>query len=762
MNKAITQGLVLMPPPFSAGLDLWSSADGLPGDGSYQGQANAAYVPSDQDFAGCLELQKTASVQKLRCFQAIPFQPGLYLRVTTRVKAVSGALPAVRIAGWAGNSSGGNVSAADQQGDLVQLTQYGTAVTITAIIGSGNRQGVDMTWGATPTYGHFGIDLTGPTGGVVRIDDVTIEDVTSVFHDEMFNWVDVRDYGAIGDGVTDDRDAFEAADTAANGKTVIVSSGTYFIGSHLTFDNPVKFEGVITMPDAMRLACTRNYNLDTYAAAFGSELTGFKRALQVLFYFTDHNMLDLGGRRIELDAPIDAATICGLTEFTQRRVISNGNLVALASTAWNNVTATATATYTPANSYELTGVSNIGTIPVGALVSGTGVGREVYVRAKNNATNTLTLSQALWGGAGTRSYSFTRFKYMLDFSGFDKLARLEMHNIEFGCNALASAVILADSGSVNVFNDCAFNQPKDRAITSKGTACQDLQVNRCLFYSSEESLLAQDRFSVAMNANANDVKIRENRASRFAHFAVVAGQNTMFIGNHLFSGDGADVGVRKAGVVVTYPASKTYFTGNYIDNCFIEYSNEHDAYPDYDSEYTFGATTITGNIFICQHCAPWFSWIVVTPRGPGHSISGMTVTSNVFSARQGNLDRAESIDTSYATLAYTSFKNINFQDNTFNGMNTNTLSPLFLEHVQSSEASTWAIDTAGQLPFGGRARNLVSLVTEGAITNSGGSAQYVMPYCEVEKGTGGQTVNLRWPSAVKGKVQALIRGDNPV
>ena len=53
---------------------------------------------------------------------------------------------------------------------------------------------------------------------------------------------------------------------------MVVSPGTYFIGSHLTFENPVKFEGSITMPDAQRLACTRNYNLDTYAAAFGLSL----------------------------------------------------------------------------------------------------------------------------------------------------------------------------------------------------------------------------------------------------------------------------------------------------------------------------------------------------------------------------------------------------------------------------------------------------------------------------------------------------------
>ena len=53
MNKAITDGLVLMPLPFSAGLSQWSREDGTPGSATYDGQANAALVPADQDFAGC-------------------------------------------------------------------------------------------------------------------------------------------------------------------------------------------------------------------------------------------------------------------------------------------------------------------------------------------------------------------------------------------------------------------------------------------------------------------------------------------------------------------------------------------------------------------------------------------------------------------------------------------------------------------------------------------------------------------------------------
>lgn len=84
MNKAITDGLVLMPPPFSAGLAQWSREDGTPGSASYAGAADAALVPSDQDFGSCLEIQKTETTQRLRYKGQTPIEPGLYLRVTAR------------------------------------------------------------------------------------------------------------------------------------------------------------------------------------------------------------------------------------------------------------------------------------------------------------------------------------------------------------------------------------------------------------------------------------------------------------------------------------------------------------------------------------------------------------------------------------------------------------------------------------------------------------------------------------------------------
>lgn len=762
MNKAITQGLVLMPPPFSAGLNLWSREDGLPGQGSYLAQANAAYVPSDQDFGGCLELQKTTTTQKLRCFQNIPCQPGLYLRVTARVKAMSGALPSVAIAGWAGTSGGANVTAAQQVGPSVALTAYGTVVTVTAIIGSGNRQGVDMIWGTAPAFGHFGLNLTGANGGVVRIDDITIEDVTSVFHAEMFDWVDVRDYGAKGDGITDDRDAFEAADTAAAGRTVVVSPGSYYLGSNMTFDNPVKFEGTVTMPDAARLACTRDFNLDTYAAAFGNELKGFKKALQALFYFTDHVSLDLRGRRVELSEPIDVAALSGLTTFAQRRMICNGQLTVLAGTAWDTTTVTATATYSSANTQKLTGVTNIATIPVGARISGTGVGREVYVTARNLATATLDLSAPLVGGSGTRSYTFQRYRYMLDFGGFADLSKFELVNLEILCGGDASGVLLAAAGSTFRVADCVFNRPKDRGITSYSQGCQGLMVDNCQFLSNEQGLPVQSRTTIMLNANQNDVKIRNCRSAKFATTAILQGTGHLFVGNHFFQGDDESTGTRRAGIVLTTPNSKTLLTGNYIDNCFVELTNEHADLPDYNAQYSFGGLTVTGNTFTVQGVGGWFSWIVITPRGTGHFVSGLSVTGNVFRARDGDIDRVEKVDTTYAPLTYTSFRNVTFEANTFNGVAQATSSPLLIEHNQATAADTWVVDGAAYMPFLGRARNVTGVVMEGAVTNAANATQWVQPYVQVEQGTVGGLVNLKWPSAVKGRAQVSIRCDNPI
>ena len=104
MNKAITDGIVLMPLPYSAGLGVWSRGDGTPGSDTYATGGEGVFVSADQDFGGCLEITKANSVQTLRYMGETPILPAV-ICAYLRVKAVAGAFPSVRIAGWAGETA---------------------------------------------------------------------------------------------------------------------------------------------------------------------------------------------------------------------------------------------------------------------------------------------------------------------------------------------------------------------------------------------------------------------------------------------------------------------------------------------------------------------------------------------------------------------------------------------------------------------------------------------------------------------------------
>ena len=650
MNTAITDGLVLTPPAFENGLNVWSSGDGTPGTATYQNAANAAFVPADQEFGGCRELQKTSYTTRVRYMGQTPLLPGCYLRITARIKAIAGNLPSVRIAGYAARSNGSSVGGLDTTGDAVTLTTYGSVVEVSAIVGAGNRSGVDLVWGSEPVYGHFGLDLTGPNGGVVRIDDLVIEDISSVFLSDLLSVVDVRDYGAVGDGTTDDSAAVDAADAAANGRTVLVPEGTFRLNNDVAFNNVVRFEGTVSMPDNRMLLIRKNYSLPTYIDAFGDEVLGFKKAFQALLNNSDHDSLDMEGRRIALTEPIDMqAAVPNRTTFATRRVVKNGQIEAVGDD-WSTAVATSQATYSASNARKLTNVTNVANIPVGALVQGTGVGREIYVRSKNVGAQEIELSAPLHDAEGTQNYTFLRFDYLLDFSGFASLSLFIMSDIEFQCNSKCSAVMLSPGGPVKEFQDCYFSRPKDRGITSIGEGCQGMLINRCQFLSAEEPLDVSDRVSIGFNVNANDVKLKDCRATRFRHWAVMGGQNHLIAGNHFFQGDNVPNGVRTAGIILQENFSATMITGNYIDNCFIEWTNERDPTPAFTGGFSFSSLTIANNVYLSGDVAPWFTYIVVKPFAAGHFLNGVTVTGNRFRSINGSITRAETVDTSFAEL----------------------------------------------------------------------------------------------------------------
>ena len=762
MNKVITDGVLLMPPQFSGGLDVWSRQDGTPGSDTYDVSPNAAFVPADPDFGGCLELVKTDAIQKLRWMGETPILPGCYLQVRAKIKAMSGPLPTVHIAAWAGGAGGVRLTGVVEQGPSIALESYGEVVEVSAIIGVGNRNGVDMVWGREARYAHIGLDLTGTTGSVVRVDDIIVEDITNVFLRDMLAMVDVRDFGAVGDGTTDDLAAFEAADSAADGRTVLVSKGAYFLGDNMTFESRVRFEGKVRISDNHVFALTKDFDLPSYVDAFESEELAFKKALQALFDNSDHESLDMGGRRITITEPIDVRNVVGRDRYSTRRHIHSGQLEVQAGVAWETEVFTAQGTYSVASGAKLTGVTNIASIPVGALVEGNGVGREVYVRAKNIAAQEITLSQRLYDAEGTQNFTFRRFKYVLDFSGMEDLDRFSLEDIEFRLQEEASGILLAPTGLIFSVENCFFTGPKDRGITSPGEGCQGLHVDRCQFLSSENPIRSQDRTSIALNTNGNDVKLRNNRVVKFRHFAVIAGSGSIITGNHFFQGDGETNGLRLAGIVLTGTNCRATLDGNYIDNCFIEWSNEHDYEPDFNSEYSFSQLNVSNNIFLASHVAPWFSYIVVKPHGAGHFLNGLNVQGNFFRIIGGQIDRVERIDNSFADFNYSRMKNITWRDNMYAAVDVPTINPLVYTHTQQTESDRWVVSGSPQLPFGGWVRKVESVVAEGAIRNIANVRRFDMPYVDVAQGVNNDEIHLNWSQPVRGDVVLTMRMDTPL
>ncbi|CAM3200681.1 hypothetical protein SAMN04488021_12416 [Paracoccus aminovorans] len=763
MTIAIIGNQSLMPRAFRLGLNQWSQTDGRAGSPTWAGAANAALVPADEDFGSCLEILKQETVTSLRYMQRTPINPGSYLRVSARVKAIAGNLPQVRIAGFAGNAAGTNVAGVTQTGPATVLPGYGQVVEVSAIVGTGRRDGVDMAWGRNAVFGHFGLDLIGDNNGSIRIESIVIEDVTAAFVPDMLDWVDVRDFGAIGNGTADDRAAFVAADQAAAGRGILVPAGMFYIGSDLSVASPIRFTGTLKMPRAARLALTRSFDFPTYASAFGDETEGLKRAVQALLGFTDHAGLDLCGRVVHLTEPLvitDAAP--GMTSFANRRVIANGQIAIVAGSAWDTRTVTSAATYAVNQSLTLSNVANIANIEIGSRVIGNGVGREVYVRDKNVAQGTLTLSSPLYGGPGTRSYTFERYRYALDFSGMEQLSRFNFDDIEFLLEGNASGIMLAKTGTMNCIRDCYFTRPKDRGITSIGTGCQGMLVDRCEFLSNEMSDLAQNRKTIALNVNNNDTKIRHSRFIRFAHFAVMNGGGHMIEGNHWFQGDNAQNGVRFGGLILTQTNVQATITGNYIDNCSIEWTNEHDPLPNFEGdEYSFGGLTVTGNTFLASNTTLGFNWLVVKPYGAGHFIHGLAVMGNVFKSLNNKITRIDKVDTTFADLNYQRMRNIQFQGNMFNGVNVYVANPVDISHSQATASNRWLISVDRALPFNGWVRNVQSVVATSAITNSSNARVSEMPWVQTQLAANQRQIALNWNAAVRGSVSIRARMDNP-
>ena len=181
MNFYASSELDLMPPAFGEGLDDWSCGDGTPDSPTYDRAEYARLAQNDPDFGTCLELCKVEPVQQLRYMGELPLPRGGFVEVSARVKALRGPLCAVRVAAWPGGAQGRAVDGLPQTTRAVSLTGQGTVLAVAAVIGRDAQPGVDLVWDARALYAHVGLDLVGPSRGVVRIESLRVRDVSASF-----------------------------------------------------------------------------------------------------------------------------------------------------------------------------------------------------------------------------------------------------------------------------------------------------------------------------------------------------------------------------------------------------------------------------------------------------------------------------------------------------------------------------------------------------------------------------------------------------
>ncbi|WP_299917349.1 glycosyl hydrolase family 28-related protein [uncultured Roseobacter sp.] len=561
MNKAITDGAQLMPPPFAKTIGAFSQGDGTPGSQTYE--TSGRIISDDPDFGSCLELTKTKNIQTLRYLGETPVLPGCYLRVSARIKAVKGPLPTVRVAGFAGGQGGVQIKGIVIAGPATAIAEGDGVVEVSAIVGAGARIGVDMVWGREALYGHFGLDFAGPNGGVLRIESIRIEDVTNIFLRDILSVVDVRDYGAVGDGETDDTAAFETAIAAAQGRQLLVSRGQFLLTRHVTLPGPVHFEGTVTMPDDAALLICRGFDLAHYADAFGNAELGLRKGIQALMTADAPRAFDLCGRRVALYAPICPKTVAELPVASSRRVLHNGVLVAQASPAWEDERILSSATYDKDQPTSLTGVENLSRISIGALVETEESDHEIFVGARDTAAQQVTLSGRLPLESGAHMITFRRSKYLLDFSKVERLNDLTLSDVEFQCEAHANGVLLAASGRNFQMKDCAIGEPRERGLTSPGQGCSNLVLDRTDIVTRR----GRGRKITGFNVNADGARVQNCTGYGAQPWGVFHGSKVIVTGNRI--AQPAGIAKSGTGLLLTRPDVSGVVQGNHFENCHV-------------------------------------------------------------------------------------------------------------------------------------------------------------------------------------------------
>ena len=116
-------------------------------------------------------------------------------------------------------------------------------VQVTVTIALGETDASLVTYGAATVADQLDAISTAGGSSLVGFQQAGTGAIVRTAQDKMREWVSVKDFGAVGDGVANDAPAILAAITAANGNAVKIPSGTYRITSLIEYSGPVSLHG---------------------------------------------------------------------------------------------------------------------------------------------------------------------------------------------------------------------------------------------------------------------------------------------------------------------------------------------------------------------------------------------------------------------------------------------------------------------------------------------------------------------------------------
>ena len=391
--------------------------------------------------------------------------------------------------------------------------------------------------------------------------------------DRFSDIINVKDFGAVGDGVTDDTAAIQAALNASNNvEPVLIPKGNYVLTSTLTAFCPVIFNGVISVSS---LSSVR-FKLKSQPIVFNDY-----RKIYMGTQWTNPNSLLAG---IALQRAVDE-----LAESLRYHTLDGeGASVALGHSI-------------KVNSFPAAGLfgryKTIQNLTV-VLRSDFGI--------RNTTTQVVTQS--------AQAYAFD-----ISAPTAPKAFGFSFNNVTIYGQKYGNGIYYGSQNGIDAtIENCNLVNFYEKGITS----IHPIKISKCQLGGGEFVLRDADRITTGIELYAGDSEILDTTVSYCKTGIYTEGGTLVLMGTHIFNGSTDN----KSPILwVNNPNADMRATGCYFDNGPIW------IYPLSSGSDTFGRCIFDSSVFTwASKSAGNRSWVVAKPTQPGAKLRGIITTGCQF------------------------------------------------------------------------------------------------------------------------------------